>query len=296
MTAARLIGVGAAYFVLAKAGLELASIHPSASPIWPPAGLALAAVLLWGFGVAPGIFAGALVANAITAGSLYTSAAIAGGNTLEALISAYLLNRWSGGRATFETPLGVAKFALVSLAPATMICATIGVGSLSLAGFANWADFGSIWKTWWLGDLAGTLVVTPAIRWAGTGARGMAWTDLRESALLFAGTAAVGVVAFSPVIEQTAHRGTLAFLAILPLLWAALRRGPRDTATVAIILSASAVWGTLLDGGPFARLTLNDLFLLLLAFMISAAVPRPGAQRRPRDAPAHRRKPQERPH
>ena len=274
LAAARLMGVGAAYFVLAKAGLELASIHPSASPIWPPAGLALAAVLLWGYGMAPGIFVGALVANAITAGSLYTSAAIAGGNTLEALISAYLLNRWSGGRATFETPLGVAKFALVSLAPATMIAATIGVGTLSLAGFANWAAFGSIWKTWWLGDLAGALVVTPAIvLWARTGARGFAWRELRESVLLFAGTAAVGVVAFSPAIEQTADRGALAFLAILPLLWAALRRGPRDTATVAIILSVSAVWGTLLDGGPFARLTLNDSFLLLLAFMISAAVP-----------------------
>jgi len=274
LAAARLLGVAAAYLVLAKAGLELASIHPSATPVWPPAGLALAAVLLWGYGMAPAIFAGALVANAINAGSIYTSAAIAGGNTLEALISAYLLIRWSGGRATFETPLGVAKFALVSLAPATMISATIGVGSLGLAGFAKWADFGSIWKTWWLGDLAGALVVTPAIvLWARTAARGFAWTELRESALLFAGTAAVGVVAFSPVIEQTADRGALAFLAILPLLWAALRRGPRDTATVAIILSVSAIWGTLLDGGPFARLTLNDSFLLLLAFMISASVP-----------------------
>jgi PAS domain S-box-containing protein len=81
------------------------------------------------------------------------------------------------------------------------------------------------------------------------------------------------MVAFSPLIEQTVVRGPLSFLAILPLILAAMRRGPRDTATVALILSCFAVWGTLMNGGPFARSTLNDSFLLLLAFIISTSVP-----------------------
>jgi PAS domain S-box-containing protein len=272
--ALRLAGVGIAYFALAKGGLELASIHPSASPIWPPTGLALAALLLWGYRLWPAIFAAAFAANAVTAGSVYTSAVIGAGNALEALISAWCVNRWAGGGRAFATPLGVAKFALLSLAPGSVVSASIGVASLSLAGFADWTAFVSIWKTWWLGDVAGALVVTPVVvLWAQAGARPFARAELGARALVYASALVVGLVAFSPLLEQTADRGALAFLAVLPLLWAALARGPRDTATVALLLSASAVSGTLLDGGPFARFTLNESFLLLLAFMISVSVP-----------------------
>jgi PAS domain S-box-containing protein len=270
---ARSIAVGVVYFGVAKAGLALASIHPSATPIWPAAGLALAAVLLWGRAVAPAIFVGALLANALTAGSLATSAAIALGNTLEAVITAVLLRRWAGGTAAFETALGVAKFALLCLGPGTFVSATIGVVSLSLGGYAAWGSFASIWMTWWLGDVAGALVVAPAVvLWARASPLAPAG-GRAETALLYVAALGVGLVALSPVLEQTTHRGALAFLAILPLLWAALRRGPRETAAIALILSAFAVWGTVLEGGPFARATLNDSFLLLLAFMISACVP-----------------------
>ncbi len=266
--------VGAAYFALAKGGLALASIHPSATPIWPPAGLALAALLLWGYRLWPAILIAAFAANVVTAGSAATAAAIGAGNTLEALVSAWLVNRWAGGLRAFTTPLGVAKFALIGLVPGPALSATIGVASLSLAGYADWNASAAIWKTWWLGDVAGGLVVAPVVvLWATAGWRALLRAEIGASALTFAGALAVGAVAFSPWIEQTADRGALAFLAVLPLLWAAIARGPRDTATVALLLSASAVWGTLLDGGPFARFTLNESFLLLIAFMISTAVP-----------------------
>jgi two-component sensor histidine kinase len=98
--------------------------------------------------------------------------------------------------------------------------------------------------------------------------------DIGRSAAVFAAAIAVGLLAFSPLLEQTPNRGPLAFLAILPLMWAALRRDQRDTATTVLILSCFAVWGTLSDGGPFARAgSLNDSFLLLLAFMIGISVP-----------------------
>jgi PAS domain S-box-containing protein len=271
--AAALLGFGIVYFLLAKAGLSLASIHPSATPIWPPTGLALAAVLLWGYRVWPAIFLGALLANATTAGSLSTSGLIAVGNTLEGLIGGWLVNRWSNGRNTFDTPTGVAKFALISLAPGTMVSATIGVTTLSVAGYADWGSFASVWMTWWLGDVAGAVVVTPVIVLWPTDVRSRALENLRESAASFLGAAAIGLLAFSPLIEQTPNRSVLAFLAIVPLLWAALRRNQRDTATVALILSAFAVWGAFANGGPFARGTLNDSFLLLLAFMIGITIP-----------------------
>ena len=83
----------------------------------------------------------------------------------------------------------------------------------------------------------------------------------------------IGVLAFSPLIEQTPSRDPLGFLAVLPLMWAALRCGQRDTATVALVLSGFAVWGTMAGEGPFAGSTLNDAFLLLLMYMISTSVP-----------------------
>ena len=279
--AAELLVIGVAYFVLAKVGLTLASIHPSATPIWPPTGLALAAVLLRGLRVWPAIFLAALTANATTAlanattvDSILTSSAIAVGNTLEAVIGGYLTNIWSGGRRTFDTPNRIAKFALIGLGPGSMVSATIGVGILSLAGYANWGNFVDIWFTWWLGDVAGAVVFAPVlVLWAVSNAETFHLDKVLETGTALVAATAVGIIAFSPLIEQSVDRSSLGFLAILPLLWAALRCGQRDTASVALILSGFAIWGTLAGSGPFAGTTLNESFLLLIMFMISTAVP-----------------------
>jgi PAS domain S-box-containing protein len=271
---ARIAIVAALYGLLAKLSLGFASVHPSASPIWPPTGLALAAVLLLGYEVWPAIFVAALITNLTTAGSLDTSLAIAVGNTLEGLVGAFLINRWSAGRNTFDTPWGVTKFTLISLAPGTMISASLGVGALTLAGYAGTTKVASIWLTWWMGDLAGALLVAPVIvLWAQSPDQAFRRSELARSALVFLAAIAVGLIAFSPLLEQTDERAPLAFLAILPLMWAALRRGQRDTATAALILSGFAVWGALRNGGPFARTDLNELFLLVIAFIISISVP-----------------------
>ena len=294
LLALEVVAIGAVYFALAKSGLLLASINPSATPIWPPTGFALAAVLLRGPRIWPAIFAGAFIANATTAGTLITAASIGIGNTLEAVVGALLINRWSDGAATFTTPAGVARFAFISFL-STAISASVGVGTLLLAGFAQPANAAAIWLTWWLGDLAGALVVTPALVLWVTAPRPVTpvpadtpdamlaqHADVRpsldrsarfQSASVIAAACAVGLIAFSPLLEQTAYRAPLGFLAILPLLWAGLRGRPRDTATVALVLSAFAVWGTLAGGGPFARANLNDSFLILLMFMITMAVP-----------------------
>ena len=152
--AVRLILVGLAYFTLAYLGLRLASVNPSATPIWAPTGLAISAVLLWGHRITPAVFIAAFLINQLTAGSIFTSIAIAGGNTLEAVTAGYLVRHWAEGEQVFDTPTGVAKFTLISLA-ATMVSATIGVSSLTLAGYAEVSSFISVWLTWGLGDLAG---------------------------------------------------------------------------------------------------------------------------------------------
>ena len=271
---AALLVVSGAYCVLAKLGLRLASINPSASPIWPPTGLALAAVLLGGPRLWPAIFIGAFAANVTTAGTEVTSAFIALGNTLEALAGGYLIARWSGGVETFTSPSRVAKFVLVAVGPATVISATIGVVTLSVAGFADWNKFSPIWVTWWLGDVAGALVVTPVIvLWAQSRRRDFNARDAWAVAATVGTAVAVGLIGFSPLLPHSEYTSPLGFLAILPLVWAALRRGPRDTVSVGLILAGFAIWATIRHVGPFGEIGLNESFLLLLTFMISVSVP-----------------------
>ena len=269
-----LVGIGVIYFALAKGGLALASINPSATPIWPPTGFALAAVLLWGYWTWPAIFAASLIANATTAGSVATAIAIATGNSLEAVVGAYLINRWSSGCDTFSTPNSVAKFALICFVIATPISASIGLTSLATAGYIERTNFANAWVTWWLGDVTGALVIAPVIvLWASSHYHAFNRNEFLETVGVLATAAAVGLIAFSPLIEQTPSRDPLGFLAILPMLWAALRRGPRDTATVALVLAGITIWGTLTGGGPFTIADLNASFLLVLMFLISITVP-----------------------
>jgi len=271
--AAQLAVTGALYWVFAKFGLALASINASATPIWPPSGLALAAVLLFGYRIAPAIFIAAFLVNLATAGTVYTSLAIGAGNTLEPIVAAALIHRFCGPDV-FASPVSVAKFGLICAVASTPLAATVGVGTLAIAGLAPWENFGSIWATWWLGDLGGAIVVAPPIfLWARSERASFAADEILESFALFLAAAVVGLIAFSPFAAQNVNRGALAFLTILPLMWAALRRGQRDTATAALILSGFAVWGTMAGIGPFASPVPNDAFILLLMFMISTVMP-----------------------
>ena len=270
--AVRLILVGLAYFTFAYLGLRLASINPSATPIWAPTGLAIAAILLWGPRIAPAIFIAAFLINQLTQGSIFTSLAIAGGNTLEAVVAGYLVRRWANGEQVFNTPTGVTKFALISLA-ATVASATIGVSSLALAGYAEASRFIPVWLTWWLGDFAGALVVAPVVvLWAKSEPASFTAPQITRTGLTYLAAVAAGAIAFSPLLQQTTLHDAVIFVVILPLLWASLRQGPRDTATVALIISAFVVWCTAMQCGPFAKPSLNDSFVVSLAFMISATV------------------------
>jgi PAS domain S-box-containing protein len=210
----------------------------------------------------------------MTTGSAGASFVIALGNTLECLATGILVNRLSGGLATFDTPTGVVRFAALSLAPGPLIAATLGAASLVLGGSADWASAAPIWLTWWLGDAAGAVVIAPVIvLWARSEAGAFKRGEVAETAGVLSIAIIIGTLSFSPLLEQTPARHAVSFLAILPLMLAALRRSTRDTAMVALTLSCFAVWGTLMNSGPFAGTTLNDSFLLLLAFIISITVP-----------------------
>src|SRR5437879_13688176 len=153
--------LAAVYLIAAKLGLKLAFVHVSATAVWPPTGIALAAFLVFGYRVWPGIFIGAFLANVLTEGTVATSLGIAAGNTLEGVTGAYLVNRFAGGTHAFDRPQDVFRFAFFAATLSTMVSPTVGVNSLSLSGFASWADFGAIWLTWWLGSAVGALKLAP---------------------------------------------------------------------------------------------------------------------------------------
>jgi PAS domain S-box-containing protein len=271
--------VGASYFVLAHGASALSSIYSTPIPIWPSAGLALAAVLLRGVRVWPAVFAAAFatglsagIADAISADSILPAFGNAAASTLEAVVGGYLLNLWSEGGRTFNTPAGVAKFALIGLT-SSMLGAFVAAGTSYLTGQPEWDKLIPLGTVWWLRDAAGTLVVAPAVvLWALGDDRSFDSDKVLSSILGIIATTLVGLVAFSPLFEDSAERSALAFAAVLPLLWTALRCGERDTATAVLILSCFAIWGALAGGGPFAPASPDDGFLLLVVFMISISV------------------------
>jgi signal transduction histidine kinase/ActR/RegA family two-component response regulator len=259
------------YFFAGKFGLHFFGlIHPSASAVWPPTGVAIAALLLFGYRVWPAVFIGAFLVNVTTAGSIATSIGVATGNTLEGIAAAYLVIRFAGGRHAFARPRDIFRFVGLAAVVSTTISATIGVTTLALGGYAPWHEFVSIWVTWWLGDAAGAILVTPMlILWSDK--RDESWNGRRagEAALLLGFVVAVGLlIGFAPALAPYPR----AFLCLPPLVWAAFRFGTREVATAVAILSAIAAWATTNGSGPFAMSTPNESLLVLQTFMIIMAV------------------------
>lgn len=260
-----LLGV---YFVAGKLGLMLAFVHASASPVWPPTGIALASFLLLGYRVWPAILLGAFLVNLTTAGSVATSVGIAVGNTLEGLVGAALVNRFANGRRVFERAQDIFKFVALAGLLSTAVSATVGVTTLSLGGYASWSRYGAIWLTWWLGDVAGDLVVAPILLlWSPGRATRLGRARAWEFALLLGAVAVAGGAVFNGLFSPWIRDYPIEFLCIPPLVLAAFRFGQREAATCIALLSGIAIWGTLRGFGPFVRETPNESLLLLQAFM-----------------------------
>jgi signal transduction histidine kinase len=267
-----LVVLAAVYIVAGKLGLRIAIVHPSASAVWAPTGIALAALLWRGPRLWPAIFAGAFIVNITTAGSIATSIGIAAGNTLEALVGAWLVSRFAGGAAAFERASDTARFALLAGVLSTALSATVGVTSLAVGGFARWDHYGSIWLTWWLGDMSGALVVAPALlQWARN--RRIEWSrpQALEAAVLLAALIVAGAVVFGTQIPSTSRNHPLAFLCMPLLAWAAFRFSARIASAAIVVLTAVAVDGALRSAGAPQRGELNASLVLLQVFMSVAA-------------------------
>ncbi|HET8720744.1 MAG TPA: MASE1 domain-containing protein, partial [Nitrospira sp.] len=259
--------VAGAYFLAGTIGLRFASVHVSASPVWAPAGMAIACLLLFGLSTWPAILAGALLLNVTTGASALASVSIAVGNTLEAFLGAWLLNRFAHGVHAFESPTDILKSALLAGLLSPTVSATIGVISLLLSQQATFEEFAVIWLTWWMGDATGILIVTPAILLWVRHPR-IDWTPRQrlELGLLFLVLVLTCAVIFGPLMN-TGHKYPLQFLLVPIMIWGAFQFSPREAATITVLLAAWATFGTINGRGPFASNSENEALLLGQAFL-----------------------------
>jgi signal transduction histidine kinase/CheY-like chemotaxis protein len=269
LTAAALAVV---YFVAGKFSLKLAFLHASASPVWPPAGIALAALLLFGFRLWPAIFIGAFLVNLTTPGNIFTSLGIATGNTLEAVIGAWLVQRFAGGLRVFDRAYDVFKFAFAA-ALSTLVSPTIGLTGLAAAGFAQWANYPAIWLTWWLGDLGGVIMFAPLlVLWLAQPWRRINPARDIEVAILLLVLTLLSEIVFGGWVAISTLNYPIAFLLGPIIVWTSFRLSARETATGLFVLSAIAIWGTLQRYGPFVRVDQNQSLLILQSFNILTTI------------------------
>jgi len=232
--------VAVVYTVGGKLALMLAFLHPSASPVWPPTGIAFSALLLLGYRVWPAVFAGAFVVNLTTAGTVATSVGIALGNTAEGLLGAYLVNRFASGLRVFDRPQTIIRFAVLAGLLSTALSATVGVTTLALGGFAAWAGFGSIWLTWWLGNAAGNLIVAPVLVPLWIANRIPRWDRFLalEAMALTGGLVLSTWIAFGPLASIDS---AIKYLCIPFLFWAAFRFSQWESAMAVLLLAAVGI-------------------------------------------------------
>jgi signal transduction histidine kinase len=266
---AGVIALGAAYYGAAKLGQSL-RYTASVSAIWPPVGLGIAALYLWGLRWWPGIFLGELIVNgellleqhSLPFGSLVGQQA---GNMAEIIVGAILLRRLIGPRAALDRLEQVGGM-LLALVAGTAISATVGTVSMLAGGVIDAADVATFWRTWFLGDTSGGLVVLPLmLTWAADPLG--AWRRIRcwEGAALLVTVAALGTIAVSTDEPVT-------YIIFPALIWAAFRFGPPGASLAIAIAAGVAIGVTANDVGPFFKQPIDHRTLSTQAYVAVAAL------------------------
>jgi len=248
----RLAVLALLYTVLAKGVLELFSTNGVVSIIWPPSGLALAALLLWGKRYWPGVFVGALAGNIMASNSVGVSIGIASGNTLEALTGVWLLTRID----SFDSTLTHSRdywWLIMAGAASACVSALIGVTTLRVTGFIAPSAFTQNLITWWQGDLLGISLATPLILVWRQVPRSLIGRELLAEAIACFGLAFVfGQIIFLGWFQEIIGFGVKGFLMFAFVTWAAVRFGRHGALFVIGMTSMQALMSAALKVGYFS--------------------------------------------
>jgi signal transduction histidine kinase len=258
--------VALAYWFAARLSLQFALVHGQVTPIWPPTGIALVAILVFGRRVWPAVFLAALAVNLPIGPSLLGAAAIAAGNTLSPVTAAALLQR-AGFRIELDRLRDAAYLIVLGALVAMTISATVGTSVLVLSGAMPTSAFLSTWAVWWTGDAMGVLIVAPFLLSLLPNARTPALT-FRMGAELAALLVGIGILTF--VVFQNGLR--LEYLVFPLIMVAAWRFRLRGAAPAALIASGIAIYSVVSGTGPFATETLVQKMISLQVFNVSVAL------------------------
>ena len=265
--AGKIFVIAGLYVLAARVGLKLDAIAGFATLVWPPSGIALAAILLGGYALWPGVFIGALVANILTGAPLLTAAGIGIGNTLEPLLAAYALMRLIDFHLAIDRVQDAIGLILLSAGISTLVSATIGVATLYLSGITQRGQVMEAWRAWWLGDAIGALLVAPPILvWSARPAF-PSKQRLVEAVLLTIGAIVTSAAIFSNPATAVGGPLSRAYVLFPFLIWAAIRFGQQGAVSTSFIVSIIAVLGTATGRGPFVEQTLHGSLLGLQTFM-----------------------------
>lgn len=261
------VAVAALYIASAKLGFSLAFATKQVTAVWPPTGIAVAALLLLGYRVWPGIWLGAFVSNAFSHEPLLAAAGIATGNTLAPLLGVFLMRRFLGFQNSLERLRDVVGLVLLGSAGAMTVSATNGVLNLAAAKIIPWSQFGPVWWLWWTGDAMGVLLIAPLIlTWASPKRRVEA---NKRSGFELAGL--VAALALSTALLFLT-RSPFAYPVYPFIIWTALRFGQRTTTLALAAISGVAIWGTTHGFGPFTTGSPDHRLILLVTFMAVLAL------------------------
>ena len=255
------------YIIAGKFGLSMAYYNKSASPIWIPTGLAMAALLLFGYRFWPSVAIGAFLVNITTTPSIPVSLGISLGNTLESLAGVYLINRFANGADLFKKVKTYFTFFLIAcLVP--LISAIVGVTSLSIGNFAQVENLWVIGTTWWIGDVIGALLVLPLIVTLYNKPQ-LKIKKERYLEILLATfiLIVIALIIFMgwPIQINKAYR--IGFLCLPPLLWISFRSCLRISIITTVLTSAIAIAGTILNIGVFNIGSINTALVLVQLFI-----------------------------
>ncbi len=258
--------LAASYYFAANLGLMLAFEQANTSPVWPPTGIAIAALLFFGQRAWPGVFLGAFLVNYLTGLPAAVVGAIALGNTLEALVASYLILRFTA-QYPFSNVSNVFKFVFIVML-ATSLSAFIGVISLVSGDIVNADKFWLLWSTWWLGDLVGGLVITPLLlTWSRPLQVTTQLSPIWLSLLLLVVTLLCGGLVFGEWSIFAGAHYPVSFLCLPVAIWAAYKFRQSGATLFIIVLSVVAIIATLNGFGPFAVASVNESLLLLQGFI-----------------------------
>jgi diguanylate cyclase (GGDEF)-like protein len=260
-----IIVLAVVYFVAAKLSFSLVFTDSDATPVGLCSGIALAALLLRGNTIWPGILLGAFAANYMATGSVLTSVAIGAGNSAEALVGAWLVRRFARGADAMDRTRDVLKFVCFAALLSTTVSATVGVASLAWKGPIDWDTWGGLWMAWWLGNATGDVLVAPLILLWRSSPR-LNWRRFVEVSVLVVGVVAMAAVVFGGV-HLNGKPNPLEFFCIPFLVWAAFRFGRRGAVASTVALAAVAIWGTWNGWGPFASERPYESLFLLQSFL-----------------------------